>query len=206
METKIIFTNEKLANLIADNYCYISIFQICKTIWRDEVQGGNILRRPMVKRIGVVCFSYVSRTLRLTLFRRIINEWNTKLISLSTEWGVETSEKLRATEVGTESHLVSTSEREEQLRSQSLEPKRRPRTDKDGQSTRSGVGATTTATTYYPLRPLQEGRYSKSNLSNQTYQTKLTTLNLLNQTFLGWVHYCYFLPTTGDYKSSTLLS
>ena len=169
METKIIFTNEKLANLIADNYCYISIFQICKTVWRDEVQGGNILRRPMVKRIGVVCFSYVSRTLRLTLFRRIINEWNTKLISLSTEWGVETSEKLRATEVGTESHLVSTSEREEQLRSQSLEPKRRPRTDKDGQSTRSGVGATTTATTYYPLWPLQGGRYSKSNLSNHTY-------------------------------------
>ena len=206
METKIIFTNEKLANLIVDNYCYISIFQIYKTIWRDEVQGGNILRRPMVKRIGVVCFSCVSRTLRLTLFRRIINEWNTKLISLSTEWGVETSEKLRATEVGTESHLVSTSEREEQLRSQSLEPKRRPRTDKDGQSTRSGVGATTTATTYYPLRPLQEGRYSKSNLSNQTYQTKLTTLNLLNQTFLGWVHYCYFLPTTGDYKSFTLVS
>ena len=157
METKIIFTNEKLANLIADNYCYISIFQICKTVWRDEVQGGNILRRPMVKRIGVVCFSYVSRTLRLTLFRRIINEWNTKLISLSTEWGVETSEKLRATEVGTESHLVSTSEREEQLRSQSLEPKRRPRTDKDQQSTRSGVRATTIATTYYPLWPLQVG-------------------------------------------------
>ena len=101
---------------------------------------------------------------------------------------------------------VETSEREEQLRSQSLEPKRRPRTDKDGQSTHSGVGATTTATTYYPLWPIQKGRYSKSNLSNQTYQTKLTTLNILNQTFLGWVHYCYFLPTTGDYKSSTFVS
>ena len=192
MDTKIIFTNEKLANLIVDNYCYISIFQICKTIWRDEVQGGNILRWPMVKRIGVICFSYVSRTLRLTLFRRIINEWNTKLISLSTEWGVETNEKLEATEVGTESHLVSTSEREEQLRSQSLEPKRRPRTDKDGQSTRSGVGATATTTTYYPLWPLQEGRYSKSNLSNQTYQI--------------WGHYyCQnFLPTLATARGTIL--
>ena len=56
---------------------------------------------------------------------------------------------------------VEKREKEKQLRSQSLEPKRRPHTDKDRQSISYGVGATTIATTYYPIRPLQEGTILK---------------------------------------------